>query len=101
MSTITLDVPAEDVLDALSDDDLIEEAGRRGLTTVGGRWEPPRSVDDLVAELRQAFAARDATHFEVLLHRLATRPADRRGLPPRLKGDLFSSTAAEPAAPCR
>ena len=78
MSTIRawVDVDSADVLNAVSDDDLLEECRDRGLRGVGRKVELPvaQEAELLAADLRAAFLARDRAHFEVLLSRLAPAP---------------------------
>jgi hypothetical protein len=77
-------VDACDVIDELSDEDLLDEVKHRKLAGAQGTYCPlgvPPEGDSVAVyhawaeELRQSARAGDWTHFEVLLIRMAPIPA--------------------------
>lgn len=75
---VTINVSPYEVLSELDDDDLREECRERGIALAGA--SPVRDLDDdevrrLADDLREAFEARDRTHFDALLARLTPRPS--------------------------
>lgn len=70
-------VEAEQVLDELTDNELLEEIKRRGLKVdpdARERWTADAMADDL----RTAFYARNATRFETLVCILELHEPSRR-----------------------
>jgi hypothetical protein len=78
-------VYADDLLDALTDDDLRDECNDRGITlekpkapefTKAEEEQAEYELDSWFHEVRSAFLARDSRHFAVLMERAEARYRD-------------------------
>jgi hypothetical protein len=67
LGTYSVDVEIRDILDDLSDEDLIAYARERQVSI---EVTTPEMAEDMLHDLRETFAAQDRQHFSILMMRL-------------------------------
>ncbi len=69
------EVPIEDILRDMSDDELRRECASRGIVASPAKNEAREDWINFTDDLRAAFSGRDGLHFEVLIVRMLAMAA--------------------------